>query len=109
MLPIPLTFEPMEALSVDELPAGKGWQYEPKWDGFRCLVHRDGPNVQLQSRNGKPLGRYFPEIVSTFESLPEETLVLAGEILVAVDGEFSFDTLKLRIHPDGSRIRDRKS
>jgi ATP-dependent DNA ligase len=61
-LAIPRSFEPMEAVPVDSLPVGKGWQFEPKWDGFRCIVFRDGNAVYLQSRNQKPLGRYFPEL-----------------------------------------------
>ena len=77
----------MEAEAVDELPAGPGWQYEPKYDGFRCLAHRRGGRVHLQSKNQKPLERYFPEIARGIEEIAEEDFVLDGE-LVIVDGSF---------------------
>ena len=95
----------MEAQSVEEIPAGKGWQYEPKWDGFRCLVFRDGDSVLLQSKAGQPLARYFPELVEIFGSLPAPRFVLDGEIAVPVEGKFSFDDLLQRIHPAESRVR----
>jgi ATP-dependent DNA ligase len=95
---------PMEALSVDEIPIGDEWQYEPKWDGFRCLVFRDGDNVELQSKSGQPLTRYYPEIVAAVRQLKAGTFVLDGEIVVPSDGAFSFDALLQRIHPATSRI-----
>jgi ATP-dependent DNA ligase len=95
---------PMEALSVDEVPAGPEWQYEPKWDGFRCLVFRDGDDVHLQSKSGQPLTRYYPELVDAVRQLKAETFVLDGEIVVPQDGAFSFDALLQRIHPAASRI-----
>jgi len=94
----------MEAKSVDEIPAGPDWQYEPKWDGFRCLVFRDGPRVELQSKSGRPLTRYFPEIVAAAKALPARRFVLDGEIAVPDGRVFSFDALLQRIHPAASRI-----
>ncbi|MFN3944970.1 MAG: ATP-dependent DNA ligase [Allosphingosinicella sp.] len=96
---------PMEARSVAALPEEAGWQYEPKWDGFRCLVFRDGDAVELQSKGLKPLGRYFPEVVETVRSLPSRRFVLDGELVIPVDGALSFEALQLRLHPAESRIR----
>src|SRR6186997_2919907 len=98
-LPIRLPYSPMEALSVDTIPAGTEWRYEPKWDGFRCLAFRDGPKVELQSKSGKPMTRYFPELVEALRSLPVRQFVLDGEIVVPADGAFSFDAVLQRIHP----------
>jgi len=104
-LPLSPPYPPMEALLVARLPEGPGWQYEPKWDGFRCLAFRDGPAVHLQSKAGQPLGRYFPELVEAVGGLGPRRLVLDGEILVPVDGRASFDDLLQRIHPAPSRVR----
>jgi ATP-dependent DNA ligase len=101
VLGVPLSLEPMESLPVDALPVGKGWQFEPKWDGFRCLVFRDGNVVNLQSRNQKPLNRYFPELERAFRSLTVRRFVLDGEIIIR---EQPFDTLQLRLHPAESRV-----
>jgi ATP-dependent DNA ligase len=95
---------PMEAVSVDAIPTGEAWQYEPKWDGFRCLVFRDGDNVELQSKSGQTLTRYYPEIVETVRTLKAKTFVLDGEIVVPGNGALSFDALLQRIHPAPSRI-----
>ena len=95
----------MEALSVDAIPVGANWQYEPKWDGFRCLVFKDGSAVELQSKSGQPLARYFPEVVEHVRSVPARVFVLDGEIVVPVDGQLSFDDLLQRIHPAERRIR----
>jgi ATP-dependent DNA ligase len=103
-LPIPRTYEPMEAKLVDELPTGGDWQYEPKWDGFRCLAYRDGDKVDLMSKAGKPLGRYFPELIETLLAVKAKRFVLDGEIVIPHDGSLSFDELLLRIHPAKSRI-----
>jgi ATP-dependent DNA ligase len=97
-------FPPMEALSVDEVPKGDEWQYEPKWDGFRCLVFRDDNKVELQSKSGQPLTRYFPEIAEAARKLKPKSFVLDGEIVVPEGGAFSFDALLQRIHPAASRI-----
>jgi ATP-dependent DNA ligase len=96
---------PMEALSVDEIPTGAEWQYEPKWDGFRCLVFRDGDEVELQSKSGQSLTRYYPELVEAAGKLAAKTFVLDGEIVVPMGGVFSFDALLQRIHPAASRIK----
>src|SRR5437773_12412414 len=96
---------PMEARSVDEIPAGDGWQYEPKWDGFRCVAFRDGEQVHLQSKAGQPLARYFPDIVDAISQLPAQQFVVDGELVVPVDGALSFDELQLRLHPAGSRVQ----
>ncbi len=98
-------FPPMEAESAEALPDGPGWQYEPKWDGFRCLAFRDGDSVVLQSKAGKPLGRYFPDVVESLTALGARRFVLDGEIVIPVDGRLSFDELLLRVHPAESRVR----
>jgi ATP-dependent DNA ligase len=96
---------PMEAKSVDSLPEGEGWQYEPKWDGFRCIVFRDGDRIELQSKSGKPLARYFPEMVEALEALRAPRLALDGELIIPIGGVLSFDALQMRLHPAESRIR----
>lgn len=96
---------PMEAKLVDALPDGSGWQFEPKWDGFRCLIFRDGDEVELQSKAERPLGRYFPEMVEAVRALPAARFVLDGELVIPVEGTLSFDALQLRLHPAESRIR----
>ncbi len=103
-LPLRPPYAPMEARLVDEIPTGPGWQYEPKWDGFRCLAFRDGDRIELQSKSGQPLARYFPEVVEHLRSLPARSFVLDGEIVVPVDGRLSFDDLLQRVHPAASRI-----
>jgi ATP-dependent DNA ligase len=104
-LPLARSYAPMEALLVDELPVGGEWQYEPKWDGFRCLAFRDGAKVDVLSKAGKPLTRYFPELVEMLLQVRAKRFVLDGELVVPKDGELSFDELLLRIHPAASRIR----
>jgi ATP-dependent DNA ligase len=103
-LKVPLDTPPMEARSNDELPLGEGWQFEPKWDGFRCLAFRDGGEVDLRSKSGKPLGRYFPEIVEALLTLDADLFVLDGELVLPVDEVLSFGALQLRLHPATSRI-----
>ena len=95
----------MEAKSVEKLPSGEDWQYEPKWDGFRCLAFRDGNKVELQSKSGQPLARYFPELAEALLNLKAKQFVIDGEIVVPVKGRFSFDDLLMRIHPAASRVR----
>jgi ATP-dependent DNA ligase len=97
--------EVMEARSVDAIPVGKQWQYEPKWDGFRCLLARDGDAVSMHSKSGQDLARYFPEIVSATRHLRARKFVLDGELVVQVGRQFSFDDLLQRIHPAASRVR----
>ncbi len=104
-LPLRFPYAPMEAESVPTLPTGREWQYEPKWDGFRCLAFRDGDTVRIQSKAGKPLARYFPDIVESLSSLAARRFVLDGEIVIPVDGRLSFDELLLRVHPAASRVR----
>jgi ATP-dependent DNA ligase len=94
----------MEADPAAELPVGANWRYEPKWDGFRCIAFRDGKNVDLESKSGKPLTRYFPELVAALRALKAERFVLDGEIVIPVDGDLSFDSLLQRIHPAASRV-----
>ena len=89
----------MEARSVDEIPDGPHWQYEPKWDGFRCILARDGDEVALTSKSGEDLKRYFPEIVAGALGLKAKRFVLDGEIVAAVEKQFSFHDLLQRIHP----------
>ena len=96
---------PMEALSVEEIPDGDGWQYEPKWDGFRCLALRDGQRIELQSKSGQPLARYFPDLVEALSALGAKKFVLDGEIVVPIGGRLSFDELLLRVHPAASRVK----
>jgi ATP-dependent DNA ligase len=103
-LPIQPPFAPMEASSVEEIPDGPEWQYEPKWDGFRCLAFRDGDDVQLQSKAGQPLARYFPEVVQAVAALKAKQCVLDGELVIVSGDKLSFDDLLLRLHPAASRV-----
>jgi ATP-dependent DNA ligase len=105
--PIPPPIEPMLAKPTPELPVGEGWRYEPKWDGFRALVFRDGQEVYLQSRDLKPLDRYFPELIEPIRGIgaPDARFVLDGEIVIARDGALQFESLLLRIHPAASRVK----
>jgi ATP-dependent DNA ligase len=103
-LPLAPPVQPQLARSAKDLPAGDGWRYEPKWDGFRTIVFRDGADVHLQSRNGRPMNRYFPDVVEQVLQLPAERLVLDGEMIVMVDGIQEFDLLSQRIHPAASRV-----
>ena len=96
----------MEARSADQLPDEAGaWQYEPKWDGFRCLAFKAGDNVELRAKSGKPLGRYFPEVLLLLREVPAPRFVLDGELVIAQGGSLSFDALQMRLHPAESRIR----
>jgi ATP-dependent DNA ligase len=104
-LPLSPPIPPQLAKSSKELPEGDGWVYEPKWDGFRTIVFRDGDDVYLQSRNGKPMNRYFPEVVESIRAMENDRLVVDGEIIVVVDGIQEFDLLGQRIHPAESRVR----
>jgi ATP-dependent DNA ligase len=95
---------PMEALLAAELPDGEGWQYEPKWDGFRAVAARDGDDLRLSSRSGKDLGRYFPEILAMLAGLKERNFTLDGELIIPIGDFLSFEALQLRLHPAASRI-----
>jgi ATP-dependent DNA ligase len=103
-LPLPIPYPPMEAKRSDTIPSGEGWQFEPKWDGFRAIAFRAGDEVVLQSKAGQPLTRYFPEVVEELKGLKVKSFVLDGEIVVPVGGRLSFDDLLLRIHPAASRV-----
>jgi ATP-dependent DNA ligase len=104
-LPFDPPIEPMLAKAVDGLPEGDGWLFEPKWDGFRALVFRDGDEVYVQSRDLKPLNRYFPELEAPLRASIPERCVLDGEVVIAGDGGLQFEALLLRIHPAESRVR----
>lgn len=104
-LPLEPAVLPQLAKSAKELPEGEQWAYEPKYDGFRTVVFRDGDDIHLQSRNGKPMNRYFPEVVEAIGRMEADRLVMDGEIIVVVDGVQEFDLLGQRIHPAESRVR----
>ena len=95
----------MEALLAAELPDGDGWQYEPKWDGFRCIARRDSDAVEMISRSGKALGRYFPEVLEMLGETREKRFVLDGELIISIGDRLDFEALQLRLHPAESRIR----
>ncbi len=104
-LPLKPPIAPQLSRSAKQLPNGDGWLYEPKFDGFRTIVFRDGDDVYLQSRNGKPMNRYFPEVVQAIGEMKADRVVVDGEIVVVVDGIQEFDLLGQRIHPAESRVR----
>ena len=104
-LPVALTTPPMEARIVDALPEDEGWQFEPKWDGFRCLAFRDSDEIVLQAKSGKPLARYFPEMAAGLRALPARRFVLDGELAIPIGDSLSFDALQLRLHPAASRVK----
>ena len=103
--PISLDTSPMEALLVDELPEDDGWQFEPKWDGFRCLAFKAGDSAELRAKSGKPLSRFFPEIVDALRSLKPDRFAIDGELVIPFGASLSFDALQMRLHPAESRIR----
>jgi ATP-dependent DNA ligase len=102
--PLPLDTAPMEAKLVEALPTDDGWQFEPKWDGFRCLVFKSDKDVDLRAKSGKPLSRYFPDVVERVKAMPQKRFVLDGEIVIVDGGSFSFEALQLRLHPAASRV-----
>ena len=103
---LPIDTAPMEAKRADAIPVEQGvWQYEPKWDGFRCLSFKAGNAVDIRAKSGKPLARYFPELVDHLCNLPAAQFVIDGEILIERTGNYSFDALQMRLHPAESRIR----
>ena len=102
----PLDISPMEAKSAEALPDEPGrWQFEPKWDGFRCLAFKQGESVRLMGKSGKPLDRYFPEVVETLLRAPFGRFVVDGELVIELNGRLAFDALQARLHPAASRIR----
>ncbi|MDB5404961.1 MAG: dependent ligase [Rhodopila sp.] len=104
MFPLPLDTQPMEAKAVDTLPHGDAWQFEPKWDGFRCLTFKAGDAVDLRAKSGKSLSRYFPEMVAALQAARADHFVLDGELAVPVGDTLSFEALQARIHPAASRV-----
>src|SRR5260221_12537632 len=95
----------MLAKLANEIPSGEGWIFEPKWDGFRALIFRDGDVITIQSRDKKPLNRYFPELESELKKQLPSRVVLDGEVVIAKDGKLEFEALLLRIHPAASRVK----
>jgi ATP-dependent DNA ligase len=104
-LPFDPPIEPMLAKAADALPEGDGWLFEPKWDGFRALVFRDGDETLIQSRDLRPLDRYFPELAAPLRASLPARCVVDGEVVIATDGGLDFEALLLRIHPAESRVR----
>ncbi|HET7467240.1 MAG TPA: ATP-dependent DNA ligase [Candidatus Dormibacteraeota bacterium] len=104
-LPVPRDMEPMLSAPQDGIPTGGDWEYEPKWDGFRTLVFRDGDEVELVSRGARPMTRYFPELIAPLRTLREQKVVLDGELIVAGEDGLDFGALQQRIHPAESRVR----
>ncbi|MEY9536620.1 ATP-dependent DNA ligase [Sinorhizobium fredii] len=102
---LPVSTAPMEARSAAELPSDGAWQYEPKWDGFRSLAFKSGGEVDLRAKSGKPLGRFFPEVIALLRELGAAQFVLDGELVIEVDGRLSFDALQMRLHPAESRVQ----
>jgi ATP-dependent DNA ligase len=94
----------MEALLATELPVGDGWQFEPKWDGFRCIARRNGDKVEMTSRSGKPLDRYFPEVLEMLGRVKERSFTLDGELIIPLDDRLDFEALQMRLHPAESRV-----
>jgi len=101
----PSFIAPMEALLAEALPEDDGWQFEPKWDGFRCLAVRADDEIELFAKSGKPLGRYFPEIVALLGKLPQKSFIVDGELVIPVGDALSFEALQMRLHPADSRVR----
>ncbi len=104
-LPLKSPIKPQLARSAKALPEGEQWRYEPKWDGFRTIAFCDGDEVELQSRGGKPMNRYFPEVVEALQAMAADQVVLDGEMVIEVDGVQEFDLLSQRIHPADSRVQ----
>src|SRR5882757_2412776 len=103
-LPVMPPVSPMLAKAVPELPVGD-LLYEPKWDGFRSIIFRDGDEVEIGSRNEKPMTRYFPDVVEAVKAAFPKRCVIDGEIVVPIDSRLEFETLQQRIHPAESRVR----
>src|SRR5437773_8119472 len=104
-LPFTPPLAPMLSRAADALPGGDGWQFEPKWDGFRTLVFRDGDEILLQSRDEKTMNRYFPELIAPLAATLSERCVIDGEIVIVGGGGLDFEALLLRIHPAASRVK----
>ena len=102
--PLEEPIEPMEAKLVSALPEEPGWQFEPKWDGFRAIAVRDGDDIRIWSKSGKPLDRYFPDVVEVLRTVSAPRFILDGEIVVPIGDVLSFSALQARLHPAPSRI-----
>jgi ATP-dependent DNA ligase len=101
---LPLTTATMEAKSAEALPTGGGWQFEPKWDGFRCLAFKAGDKVDLRAKSGKPLARFFPDIAERVRAMRADNFVIDGEIIIIDGGRLAFEALQMRLHPAASRV-----
>src|SRR2546422_10305423 len=104
-LPFAPTLQPMLSSAADALPEGDGWQFEPKWDGFRTLLYSDGDEILMQSRDEKPMNRYFPELIVPLAAALPQRSVVDGEIVIVGPGGLDFEVLLLRIHPAASRVK----
>src|SRR2546426_1845727 len=104
-LPFSPPIAPMLSRAAESIPSGEGWQFEPKWDGFRTLVFRDGDEILLQSRDEKPMNRYFPELLAPLAAALPERCVVDGEIVIVGESGLDFEALLLRIHPAASRVK----
>src|SRR6201989_2906158 len=104
-LPFAPPLEPMLSSAAEALPGGTGWHFEPKWDGVRTLVFRDGDELLLQSRDGKPMNRYFPELVAPLAAALPARCVVDGEVVIVGGAGLDFEALLLRIHPAASRVK----
>jgi ATP-dependent DNA ligase len=104
-MPLDPNTPPIEARPVAELPEGERWRYEPKWDGFRCLAFRDGDHIELRSKSGQPLARYFPDVATALLALKPKRFALDGEVVIPIERRLSFEALQLRLHPAESRVR----
>jgi ATP-dependent DNA ligase len=105
VFPLPLDTAPMEAKSVDRLPGEAGWQYEPKWDGFRCLAFKSGYKVELRAKSGKSLARYFPDVLAALQKIDVGCFVVDEELAIPIGENLSFDALQMRLHPAESRVQ----
>jgi ATP-dependent DNA ligase len=101
---LPLSTPPMEAKLVATLPSDEGWQFEPKWDGFRCLAFKAADDVDLRAKSGKPLARFFPDIVERVQAMQAKDFVIDGELIIVERGKLSFEALQMRLHPAASRV-----
>ena len=101
---LPLSTAPMEAKLAETLPEGGGWQFEPKWDGFRCLAYKSGENVDLRAKSGKSLARFFPDVVERVRAMRADNFVIDGEIIIVDHGKLTFEALQMRLHPAASRV-----
>jgi ATP-dependent DNA ligase len=105
IFPVSLDIAPMEAKSAARLPNDAGWQYEPKWDGFRCLAFKSDNIVELRAKSGKSLTRYFPDVIAALKEIEIDRFVVDGELAIPMGDTLSFEALQMRLHPAESRVR----